>query len=133
MENIKTKILKTNEINPSILFEKLSKNKIEKNLKDAKFKLLHLSYERIYKFNSLTNKTISEISFKIERNGKTIETTVFKYFQETYREFCERYKLNRDFPCVQVGSNRDPKYFPIECCYLLEDEVINFEFFIQVY
>ena len=55
----------------------------------------------------------------MEIDGKKVKTNVFDYFKKKYPQI----KLNPQFPAVKVGSGQRANYYPIEVCYLVNDEV----------
>ena len=101
------------------------KHDIEELIKGLKFNALHLNYKRTFIIHGLSRESVRNTKFKIEKNGQKKEISVFDYFAKEYTQFARQYKINPNFPCVQVGSRNNAKYFPIECCYLEDGKPIN--------
>lgn len=105
------------------LSDRRSKSQVEEQLKGLKFRLLHLNYNRNAIFGSFSSESVSRQRFNIEENGTKKQITVKEYYEKTYKEFCRRRPINPNNPCVQVGGRSNAKYYPIEVCELLSDEV----------
>ena len=92
-----------------------------------KFKALHLK-NRTFVISGLSKQSIKDTKFSIEKeDGQSQLISVFDYFKKNNSSFVKNLKfdLNAQFPCIQVGSRKDAKYFPIECCYLIEGNVYH--------
>lgn len=96
---------------------------IEEQIKTLKFNALHLSYKRTFIIAGLSKDSVKNTFFNQNVNGQEKKVSVYDYFQKEYSTFCQRYKLDPNMPCVQVGSRKMAKYFPIECVELEYDEV----------
>lgn len=105
-------------------FKPHEKRKLEDLIKGLKFQALHLNYSRTFIISGLSKDSIGSTFFSQDMpDGRKQNISVFDYFKATYPQFCQRIPLNRNWPAVQVGSSRNAKYFPIEACELLRDEV----------
>jgi len=99
------------------------KKKVEDQIKSLKFNALHLNYKRTFIIAGFSKNTIKNTLFNLEHDGQKRQISVYDYFQQEYKTFCQRYKLDPNLPCIQVGSRNNSKYFPIEVCELEWDEV----------
>lgn len=100
------------------------KGQLEELVKGLKFRALHLNYTRSFIISGLSKDTIRNTMFTLDSEaGAKQKISVFDYFRTTYATFCQRNPLNPNLPAVQVGGSRNAKYFPMEVCRLLSDEV----------
>jgi len=97
---------------------------IQSQIKGLKIRVQHLWYKPSFKAHMLSLVPIADLSFEKQEDGKTQQTTVLAYFNKTYGEYMRsnNIKLNPALPCIQVAG-RKPKYFPIEMCELVDDQL----------
>ena len=113
-------ILDSDRVN---LSDQRSRQRVEDQIKTLKFNALHLNYKRTFIIHGLSKEPIKNTFFNFEQNGQKQKISVLEYFKKEYAQFSQRYNLDPNLPCVQVGSRNNAKYFPIETCELEHDEV----------
>ena len=91
-------------------------------VKGLKFRAVHLNYNRSFIISGLSKDSIDKTMFTIDSDGRKRQTSVLEYFRSTYGSFFKT-QMNPKLPAVQVGRGPNVKYFPVEVCHLLSDEV----------
>ena len=105
-------------------FGQREKGQLEELIKGLKFKALHLNYTRTFIISGLSKDSVRNTMFSLDsETGAKQKISVYDYFRQNYKEFCQRYPLDQNMPAIQVGGSRNAKYFPVEACELLSDEV----------
>lgn len=99
------------------------KGQLEELIKGLKFRALHLNYSRTFIISGLSRDSVQRTQFTLDSDAGGQKTNVYDYFMKTYGPFCQRNRLNPNLPAIQVGGSRNAKYFPMEACELLVDEV----------
>jgi eukaryotic translation initiation factor 2C len=71
---------------------------------------------RKYHIYGLTSQPTWDLTFPVDERG-TMKSVV-EYFQETYGFTIQQTSL----PCLQVGNQQRPNYFPMEVCKIVEGQ-----------
>lgn len=87
--------------------------RLSKELKNLKVKVLHLPYPRKYRVTKVTTESARTLFF-VGDNGCRI--TVADYFRKKYPNFAKYPNL----PCIQTGNPGHLVYLPLETCHIVE-------------
>ncbi|XVF12062.1 hypothetical protein REPUB_Repub08aG0082500 [Reevesia pubescens] len=91
--------------------------KIKKALRGVKVEVTHRgNMRRKYRISGLTSQATRELTFPVDERG-TMKSVV-EYFYETYGFIIK----HTQWPCLQVGNQQRPNYFPMEVCKIVEGQ-----------
>ncbi|KAK1386332.1 hypothetical protein POM88_024067 [Heracleum sosnowskyi] len=87
--------------------------KITTALKGVKVKTMHQGRRQVYRVSGLTSQPTIDLTL-LDGSMKSL----VQYFRDTYQVFIQ----NTQWPCLQVGNPKSPKYLPIEVCEIVEGQ-----------
>ncbi|RWS02345.1 protein argonaute-2-like protein [Dinothrombium tinctorium] len=97
--------------------------KIVKEIKGLKMSVKHLPH--VFIINDLSDQPASKLYFfkKEIRDGETYEEKIIveEHFETKHEIILEHSNL----PCIVTGNKKNPKYFPLEICKLLDNQSIR--------
>ncbi|XP_065182841.1 protein argonaute-2-like [Sycon ciliatum] len=85
---------------------------LKKEVKGLKVAVTHTGYQRTHRVTDLSRQPPTAIFFKMEKDGRQVETSVSDYLKQMYG-IQLRYPL---IPCLQVGAKEKGTFIPMELC-----------------
>ncbi|KAF8039529.1 hypothetical protein BT93_B1907 [Corymbia citriodora subsp. variegata] len=91
-------------------------NKVKKALKKIKVEITHTGYRRTYRIAGLSNKPMSQTTFKLDDHET--EISVIDYFWEKYNVDLQYGSM----PVLLAGSDTKPVFLPMEVCRIVSGQ-----------